>query len=68
MILQLLQVIDAYAYIANVAKSSKVVITTFQSQELAGAQGNFDPNMEREWIDTLAQRCVTSQMVNIITI
>jgi len=41
--LLLMQVIDAYAYIANIEDSFTSVITTTQSQDLSGDRGDFDP-------------------------
>jgi hypothetical protein len=63
--LLLMQVIDAYAYIANVEDSFTSVITTTQSQDLSEDRGDFDPKQERTWICRIGHRCATRQMVCI---
>jgi hypothetical protein len=62
---QFLQVINAYAYIANVENDKTAFISTFQSQELSGEHGEFDPKKERSWIKSVGKRCLTRQMVSI---
>jgi hypothetical protein len=42
------------------------VVSTFQSQELAGQHGDFDPKSRRQWIGRLGQRCASRLMVHII--
>jgi hypothetical protein len=64
--LQCVQVIDAYAYIANVDNTVTSVVSTFQSQELAGQHGDFDPKSRRQWIGRLGQRCASRLMVHTI--
>jgi len=54
-----MQVIDAYAYIANIEDSFTSVITTTQSQDLSGDRGDFDPKQERSWIARIGHRCAT---------
>ena len=63
--LLLMQVIDAYAYIANIEDSFTSVITTTQSQDLSGDRGDFDPKQERAWIARIGHRCATRRMVCI---
>lgn len=60
---QHVQVIDAYAYIANVENEYRSVITTCQSRELSGDNGEFDPKKEKKWVGNIGQRCVTRQLV-----
>jgi hypothetical protein len=55
---QFLQVINVYAYTANIENDKIAFNSTLQSQELSSQHGEFDPKKERSWIESVGKICL----------